>query len=232
MPIQVWNTWVSSAKVWDWDWVVVCTIAIRSETSLILKCLGGKTDIKLFRKTLRKWKMVLYERHGQVLPEMYDYNACRSKELSETDKCSKFAHWISMAATTIPSVRESGIRIGQWVPRDSQTLVPSSPTSFSDVLITRVKCGGHRRWAHGYQWRQRQSVEWGLGLGMEMGIGMGMEGASPILMRFFDRPWKYAWWFLKCFNWGPKAEENSNLNLNSRQNVCFSFSRCKSGQPN
>lgn len=44
--------------------------------------------------------------------------------------------------------------------------------------------------------------------------------ASPILMCFFDRPWNYAWWFLKCFNWsGPKLEPNSILG--GRQYVCF-----------
>lgn len=93
----------------------------------------------------------------------------------------------------------------------------TNPTSFCDVLITRVKCG------------PRAKEEMGMGYGGKEGEERSRWGrrrrrssssASPILMCFFDRPWNYAWWFLKCFNWsGPKLKLNSILG--GRQHVCF-----------
>lgn len=198
---------VLSAQDWDLEWGLwlrlvfglgwVCAIAIRSETSLILKwswcARGWKTDIKLLRKTLRKWKMVLYERHIQV--------------------------------SVLNLINAASLRVEfQWRTHLSgcpcrETIVPMNPTSFCDVLKTRVKCGPGKRDGHGYrgkagEWSKRRRRS---------------SGASPILMRFFDRPWNYAWWFLKCFNWsGPKLKLESG-----RQTKClFLFSRCKSGQPN
>lgn len=89
---------------------------------------------------------------------------------------------------------------------------PTNPTSFCDVLITRVKCAAPGKRRDGQE--GEKSRGWG------RRRRRSSSSASPILMCFFDRPWNYAWWFLKCFNWsGPKLKLNSILG--GRQYVCF-----------
>lgn len=80
---------------------------------------------------------------------------------------------------------------------------------------SQVRPPGKRRDGHGIWWeRGEERSRWG------RRRRRSSSSASPILMCFFDRPWNYAWWFLKCFNWsGPKLKLNSILG--GRQHVCF-----------
>lgn len=134
--------------------------------------------------------MVLYERHIQV------------SVLTEPDKCSKFAHWISMAETS-PFLS---------VCSNESHIVLRCTYNESQV---RAAPGQKKRWAWNMMAKREKRAEGGGGRRRR-----SRSSASPILMCFFDRPWNYAWWFLKCFNWsGPKLEPNSILG--GRQYVCF-----------
>lgn len=149
--------------------------------------------------------MVLYERHIQV------------SVLTEPDKCSKFAHWISMAETS-PFL--SGCS-------NESHIVLRCTYNESQV---RAAPGQKKRWAWNMMAKRGKRAEGG---GRRR---RSSSSASPILMCFFDRPWNYAWWFLKCFNWsGPSSNPTrfwaaDNMSVFSVCSVLFS--RCKSGQPN